>query len=653
MFSISFHSFVSRSSRDLKHLPQTMLPTRLLSLLALATVPFVWAEDVGGPDTPKVSEHVELLRTPGIEEQHVIYPYSETLDITPLPRNHMFASFKFDLESEPYNVSQRSPYTHYKAFPRALAPILASTNTRDLHMRFGQGWWDSEHWGQLPDSGVSAGGVGIEVWAVIEAKTKEESFEQWITLVNILSGLFCASLNFIDSSKTIYPVKSFAPSRDIPLFDQESELFLIRASLPSEPVCTENLTPFMKFIPTRGKAGLASLLDGHRIFESEWHMMSIDIETQCSEDQICKLGMKQQIDAVVDVTRALRRKKSQIPKPDQGSDLICDPSKPMDNFQCFPINQKDDMAYSLSDIFGRSINGGSLLSEKPSRVCVHAPEEWSVFLSIGSSNYGTGDNCFDIKNVLEHDVHLDTRASANVNEPKPVPVSVSRSLTGYGQDTGGVRTVFKNNLKDDIHFVYLETLPWFMRIYLHTLTVSGIEDTDNIIRSIFYQPEEDRKRPTHLELEIVIPAESSIVISYSFDKSLLLIAEYPPDANHGFSIEPGTLKVVSPVIYELRTSPALLTLPTPDFSMPYNVIIFTATVMSLSFGTFFNLLFKRTIPEEDTDLLDDVFSPKSKLKGKIQRVKSKIGAKVTSLKVAMGIDKAEVKVETDPEVDEN
>lgn len=45
--------------------------------------------------------------------------------------------------------------------------------------------------------------------------------------------------------------------------------------------------------------------------------------------------------------------------------------------------------------------------------------------------------------------------------------------------------------------------------------------------------------------------------------------------------------------YVARTTSLLLSLPTPDFSMPYNVIILTCTVVALCFGSMFNLLSRR------------------------------------------------------------
>lgn len=40
----------------------------------------------------------------------------------------------------------------------------------------------------------------------------------------------------------------------------------------------------------------------------------------------------------------------------------------------------------------------------------------------------------------------------------------------------------------------------------------------------------------------------------------------------------------------IYTEPLLVNLPTPDFSMPYNVICLTCTVVAVGYGSFFNLL---------------------------------------------------------------
>lgn len=75
----------------------------------------------------------------------------------------------------------------------------------------------------------------------------------WADLVNALSGLFCSSLNFMDSKSTIRPRWTFRPQG---LASEGYSLFsgLLRYSaLPNEVVCTENLTPWKKLLPCDSK----------------------------------------------------------------------------------------------------------------------------------------------------------------------------------------------------------------------------------------------------------------------------------------------------------------------------------------------------------------------------------------------------------------
>jgi GPI-anchor transamidase subunit T len=147
--------------------------------------------------------------------------------------------------------------------------------------------------------------------------------------------------------------------------------------------------------------------------------------------------------------------------------------------------------------------------------------------------------------------------------------------------------------------VYLETLPWFMKPYLHTLRAHIDISTENPIKETYYRPAVDRRRGTHLELRMVIPASSVLTLTYDFEKAILRYTEYPPDANRGFDAAPAVIRLLSPPSDRkgtyLRTTSLLLPLPTPDFSMPYNVIILTSTVMALGFGNIFNLLVRRFI----------------------------------------------------------
>ena len=103
---------------------------------------------------------------------------------------------------------------------------------------------------------------------------------RWKGLRNALGGLFCASVGSLDEQHTTSPAFSFQPLGFLPDFaahNQTSSYALRHASLPSEHVCTENLTPFLKLLPCKSYSGLASLLNPHRVFDADWHGMSVNV----------------------------------------------------------------------------------------------------------------------------------------------------------------------------------------------------------------------------------------------------------------------------------------------------------------------------------------------------------------------------------------
>jgi GPI-anchor transamidase subunit T len=187
----------------------------------------------------------------------------------------------------------------------------------------------------------------------------------------------------------------------------------------------------------------------------------------------------------------------------------------------------------------------------------------------------------------------------------------ARSINGHGQERGSVQAVITNpSATDSVDIVYLESLPWYMKPYLHTLRATVSPSTavsKSPISETYYRPAVDRYRGTHLELLMSIPPLSTLTLTYDFEKAILRYTEYPPDANRGFDVAPAVIRLMSRSdassnrgVY-LRTTSLLLPLPTPDFSMPYNVIILTSTVMALGFGSIFNILIRRFVAADEVE----------------------------------------------------
>uniref|UniRef100_A0A8C6ZFY9 Phosphatidylinositol glycan anchor biosynthesis class T n=1 Tax=Nothoprocta perdicaria TaxID=30464 RepID=A0A8C6ZFY9_NOTPE len=199
-----------------------------------------------------------------------------------------------------------------------------------------------------------------------------------------------------------------------------------------------------------------------------------------------------------------------------------------------------------------------------------------------------------------------------------------RYVSGYGLQTGKISTlIYNTHPYRAFPVILLETVPWYLRLYVHTLTIIT-KGKENKPSYIHYQPAQDRRRPHLLEMLIQLPANSVTKITIQFERALLKWTEYPPDPNHGFYFLPPSGALVPSVIamkeldmeqsplftslfpssdgssyfVRLYTEPLLVNLPTPDFSMPYNVICLTCTVVAVCYGSFYNLL-TRTLHVEE------------------------------------------------------
>ncbi|KAI0869851.1 Gpi16 subunit [Hypoxylon argillaceum] len=569
--------------------------------------------------------------------------YHEQLNLKPLPQSSLLASFNFRSNT---SLSQFEAH-NFRYFPRSLGQILQHVGTRELHLRFSLGRWDAESWGARPWDGTKEGGTGVELWAWLEADTEEEADHKWLTLTNALSGLFCASLNFIDETRTTRPVMSFRPEGNHG--SALDRLHLLHGVLPHEIVCTENLTPFLKLLPCKGKAGISSLLDGHKLFDASWQSMAIDIRPICTPGQECILQIDQTIDMVLDIERSKRPRGNPIPRPPPGHELTCNTSKPYHSGDtCFPSDFAEGEDWSLDRLFGKSLKGACPLTDAEiPPVCIHVPERRDIFTTVGATEIKHPDGlsrCYQIPAEGDFSMILPRMAQDGDNaktiadetvQPETPLLYAERSFTGHGQERGGVQSILRNPSPDTwVEFVYMESLPWFMRIYLHTLQArvegtSGVKD--DIVEEIYYRPALDRARGTQLELRMRIPPASTVFLTYDFEKSILRYTEYPPDANRGFDVAAAIITILpstspdAPAILQktsnLRTTSLLLSLPTPDFSMPYNVIIFTSTAIALAFGGLYNILVRRFVGA------DEGLEAAGGLKGRLAALVAKLSAK--------------------------
>ena len=247
----------------------------------------------------------------------------------------------------------------------------------------------------------------------------------------------------------------------------------------------------------------------------------------------------------------------------------------------------------------------SLSDSSADPVCINVPHERHIYSVEGSRENKDNSGfmrCYSVDPNEVFEISL-PRQDLDIRAPLELPLLYAeRTLIGYGQEFGGVQAMLTNpSTTEAVEFTYMESLPWFMKLYLHTLKakINGVDE--DVIKEMYYRPALDRKRGTQLEIRIQIPTNSTVVLTYDFEKAILRYTEYPPDANRGFDIAPAIIMIGD---VSIRTTSLLLFLPTPDFSMPYNVIILTSTVMALAFGSIFNLMVRRFVAADEVQPWD-------------------------------------------------
>lgn len=168
-------------------------------------------------------------------------------------------------------------------------------------------------------------------------------------------------------------------------------------------------------------------------------------------------------------------------------------------------------------------------------------------------------------------------------------MSVKRVSSGYGEERGSLGVLLHNAHPYPVHAVWLEELPWWIKLYVHTLS----KPSDDFFQTFDYRPARDRQSVTVIEAKMTLPPNSSTLLQMDYDKAYLRYTEYPPDAHRGLAVPPAVLTYwpsTGVKAHRVYSTSSLLMAPLPDFSMPYNVIVLTCTVLALAFGTIFNII---------------------------------------------------------------
>lgn len=206
--------------------------------------------------------------------------FSEELLVTPLASGHLSVLFKFTTRT-PGDIRAAGSWAHYDLVSRPLGSLLAEYRVQELQLALTQGVWRTQAWGYPVTSAPPGASVAARFLASVPAASVSAT---WEGLTEGLAGLLCASLNKLDRSQAVTPVHTFPP-RGVLGTNLTGEPSHFRYGLlPKENVCTENLTPWKKLLPCKGKRGLAVLLNSGVIQKhSSYQSLSLGVRPVCGD----------------------------------------------------------------------------------------------------------------------------------------------------------------------------------------------------------------------------------------------------------------------------------------------------------------------------------------------------------------------------------
>lgn len=549
--------------------------------------------------------------------------YYEDLFIKPLIDGKLFTQFVFKILYRKDIKSLRWE-NKIQIFPLSLADLILTTDLNELHFSLTKGNWDYLNWGYS----TRPSPPGAQIRAKFSQHNKD-SIRSWTRLINSLSGEFCTSLTSADK-------KILVPST----ITHNSSGKTIYANLPEETLCTENLTPWKKLLPCHSNSGLASLLNAVNLFKSSFSSLAIDLQPQpCQKDGQPKVDCEQ-VQLVLTIS------------------VVFNPLHLFEGKQ----------TWSLTKIFGNPIQRACPLASNSSvYVEISRPEnrnniypktynEKKIDVKSGDQILETRTFAvFDINSFFEtstskSNVQFNVGIKQNQIFKQPpvtlrptIPVYLRTHVAGSGSNEGTIVATITNALADSIRINYMDVVPYYLSVYLHTLTIRTKMGQELKPDKLNFVLSKDTA-PTLIEFSIIVPPESETHISYDFERAFLACEDYRPDANKGVllgSAQIGILsqsclnRVVFPSkslhsnlttfdsnledereVLRVYSRPLLIILPTPDFSMPYNVLCFVSSVLVAGFLQIFNFTTERlrcSLKKQNPETKDSIDEKQTKV----------------------------------------
>eukprot|EP00933_Yihiella_yeosuensis_P037894 TRINITY_DN31893_c0_g1_i1.p1 TRINITY_DN31893_c0_g1~~TRINITY_DN31893_c0_g1_i1.p1 ORF type:complete len:695 (-),score=130.73 TRINITY_DN31893_c0_g1_i1:69-2153(-) len=575
--------------------------------------------------------------------------FDETLHLFPLPLvpdspQLFLARFEFNIRAE---VSAAFRRDQFDLFPKPIGKLLNAHRSIDaFEATLTRGRWKSSEWGHAPREFRPPGGALVAALSSGGNSTAGEEDTAFRFLVSTLAGSLCASFEGMEPSLSVNnnaaasegrePGKERSQKRSQTSGVGARPLGLASdwaapgkqlrlATLPYEPVCTENLTPWLKLLPCGRHRGLAALLAPLSVAESPLVSLALAAAVHPSA-----VELRASLDVVLPVSG------------DSGGGLS-------EVFQDLGYPELRCQAAASSQVL---LSSGKEFAKEVLQTLGAKPEVLDDgrvhVLSVPASSFPG----FSWKSSLLVVGNGKTAEKAVVASVLPAPgggeLSVMRDMLskeGRSERTHAQYLLRLNNEGRGRRVRFMEQLPFFIRPLWHSfravfrepgasseadkvLEVAGLEAMQRL--GLQLTASDGLRSPTEFFLSLDIPPGGSVSIFLDVMKSFIQLREFSYACEKGFDVggaawleadlplssgvqsfsavstgpPVGTsdfiasLGKIGPLgrphlpegTWRLRFTEGLIVLlPMPDFSMPFNVIALSSTAVTFFFGSIFRI----------------------------------------------------------------
>jgi len=462
----------------------------------------------------------------------------------PLREDSVFAQFDFNIKTERKSSDDS---LHFDIFPKSIGKILTKLDVNSFTAIITQGRW-KDQWGVTPSVIYPPGAILYG------------DGTQWRQLCSSIGGLMSASFEAMalehQSYRWIHPAKT-------PWLPHQF------SSMPYEAMCSENLSSLLKLLPCKGVSGLASLL--HPIDVAESAYKSVQISAERGKDGFTFRGTLQVVlpseKLLLGVSSCASAKKSTV---------------------WFRLPSHVDVGTQAFK------SDGWVLHSQPS-------EEWP------------GDLKLPKMKTSPVPLAMELATKQKINIQRDILAVEGKSERTHGKYSLNVHT------KQKTGFRFTDQLPYFIQPLWNTLDVTiegrrlrGVE----AVKALNLQLDLSKEWKTPSFFHFDVPVDKPVSLKVDVLKAHINNKEFFAGCEKGFDLAASAwlddIGVSWPVTMDstpckacalkdlpLSHNPSelhftegmLVMVPMPDFSMPFNVIAVSTTVITF----FYSMLAKNSM----------------------------------------------------------